>query len=196
MTQPGVTGFRGDEREWVALLHRNPLLPDAKHCGWETLSSLIARRPRTSNLNAVKVLPSLSVAPVVAVGRLDQHLVQNRVKPRLSSDRDDAKLPPRWHPTALALHPSQYRVASSITPDLAVGVQFSRVVCLTLFPPAICLSNPFGKPKGTPNLQTKCRAMDDVILTMPHNEVRRDGKERVRAAEILLAYGYGRRSKR
>jgi hypothetical protein len=52
--------------------------------------------------------------------------------------------------------------------------------------------NPSGRPKSTIGLQALCRDQDGKVLAMLVKEVTEGGKHRVRAGELLWAYGHGR----
>jgi hypothetical protein len=52
--------------------------------------------------------------------------------------------------------------------------------------------NPSGRPKATIGLQALCRDQDGKVLAMLVKEVTEGGKHRVRAGELLWAYGHGR----
>ena len=52
--------------------------------------------------------------------------------------------------------------------------------------------NPSGRPKSTIGLQALCRDQDGKVLAMLVKEVTEGGKDRVRAGELLWAYGHGR----
>jgi hypothetical protein len=52
--------------------------------------------------------------------------------------------------------------------------------------------NPSGRPKSAIGLQALCREQDGKVLAMLVKEVTEGGKDRVRAGELLWAYGHGR----